>query len=82
MEEKPLREMDAQEFANEVKKMRKNEIFHAFSIGLMAGVIIYSIAMNTWGLVTLIPLFFIYRLTRQTERYKELKELVKERKAQ
>jgi hypothetical protein len=37
----------------------------AFFIGFFAGIIIYSVAANTWGLVTLIPLFFIYALLKR-----------------
>ncbi len=81
MSEKPLKELTPEELNEEIKQMRRNEIFHAFSIGLMGGVIIYSVIQNTWVLVTLTPLFFIYKLIRQSDRYKELKQLIKDRNA-
>lgn len=62
------------------KAMKRSEVLHALVIGLMAGVVIYSVIMNSWGLVTLIPLFFISRLLRQSDEYKALKSVLAERK--
>ncbi len=46
----------------------------------MIGVVVFSIVKNTWGLLTLIPLFFIYKLTSYPNNNEELKRLLKERK--
>lgn len=79
MKQKELSELTDQELLDEAKKMRSSAIIHALAIGFMVGVIIYSVAKNSWGLVTLIPLFFIYRLTRKSNRHEALKEILKER---
>jgi F0F1-type ATP synthase assembly protein I len=79
MEQKELSELTDQELLDEAKKMKSTGIIHALLIGIMFGIIIYSVVKNTWGLVTLIPLFFIYKLTSTSNNYKELKKLLKER---
>ena len=37
----------------------------ALFIGFLVGVLVYSAAKNTWGLVTLIPLYLLYRLLKK-----------------
>jgi len=59
--------------------MKLASLTNALVVGFMVGVVVYSIWKNTWGLVTLIPLFFIYKLTRNSGNNKELKKLLKER---
>jgi hypothetical protein len=80
MKQKELSELTDQELLDEAKKMKASSITHAFVIGLMVGVVVYSVVKNTWGFLTLIPLFFIYKLTRNSGRNEELKRLLKERK--
>jgi len=79
MKQKELSELTDQELLDEAKKMKSSSIIQAFMIGFMVAVVVYSIAKNTWGLVTLIPLFFIYKLTRDSSHHKALKKLLKER---
>jgi hypothetical protein len=79
MKQKELSELTDQELLDEAKKMRSSSIAHAFVIGLMIGIVVFSVAKNTWGLFTLIPLFFIYKLTRNPNNNEELKRLLKER---
>jgi len=80
MKQKELSELTDQELLDEAKKMKSSSIIQAFVIGFMIGVIVYSIVKNTWGLLTLIPLFYIYKLTQNSNNSKELKALLKERK--
>ncbi|MEM7574627.1 MAG: FUSC family protein [Bacteroidota bacterium] len=68
------------ELREKAKIMKRSEILHALVIGLMAGVVIYSVVANSWGFFTLIPLFFISRLLRQSDEYKALKSVLAERK--
>jgi len=79
MKQKELSELTDQELLDEAKKMKSSSIVHALVIGIMVGVVAYSIIKNTWGLLTLIPLFFIYKLTRNSNKNKELNKLLKER---
>jgi len=46
-------------------KKQSNKILNAILIGFLIGILIYSAAKNTWGLVTLIPLFLIYTLLKK-----------------
>ena len=79
MNDKALSELTDQELLAEAKKMKWSAIARAFVIGFMIGVVLYSLFKNTWGLLTLIPLFFIYRLTRNSKNYWEVQRLLKER---
>ncbi len=36
----------------------------ALFIGFLAGIVIYSAVVNSWGLLTLIPLYLIYRMVK------------------
>ncbi|HMO40317.1 MAG TPA: FUSC family protein [Saprospiraceae bacterium] len=82
MSEKELSELTDQDLLEETKKMKSSSIMHAGLIGFMAGIIIYSALKNTWGLLTLIPLFFIYRLLKKTKRNETLKKLSRGRNLQ
>lgn len=77
--QKDLSELTDQELLDKGRKMKLASIANASVVGFMFGVVVYSFWKNTWGLVTLIPLFFIYRLTRNSGNNKELKKLLKER---
>ncbi len=37
----------------------------AVFIGFLIGILVYSAAKNTWGLVTLVPLFLLYLLLKK-----------------
>ena len=80
MKQKELSEFTNQELLDEAKKMKSLSIVHAFVIGFMIGVIVFSIVKSTWGFFTLIPLFFIYKLTSKSNNKKDLKKLLEERK--
>ncbi|MFT6880566.1 MAG: cadmium resistance protein CadD (predicted permease) [Arcticibacterium sp.] len=63
--------------------MKSISIINAFLIGFLVGIIIYSVAKNTWGLLTLIPLFFIYKMVNNPKKKKnntDLEKLLEERK--
>jgi len=79
MNKNELTEMTDEELLLEAKKQKKSEFLSALVIGFMMGVIIFSVAKNTLGLCTLIPLYFIYRLIKNPKKSKALEELLKER---
>jgi uncharacterized ion transporter superfamily protein YfcC len=79
MTEKELSELTDQELLNTAKKMKSASIINALLIGFMFGIIVWSVAKNTWGFLTLIPLFFIYKLVNASKNDKALKRLLKER---
>jgi hypothetical protein len=79
MKQKELSELTDQELLDEAKKMRSNPIMNAVFIGFLIGIIIYSIAENSLGFFTLIPLFLIYKLLNHSKKSKALEKLLKER---
>ena len=80
MQEKKLSEFSDQELLQEAKKMKSASIINAFLIGLLIGIILYSVVKNSWGFLTLLPLFLIYKLNNKSKNdTKELENLLKER---
>jgi len=79
MTKKNLKELTDEELLEKRKELKRTKIISAVLIGFCIGIIIWSVAKNTWGFLTLIPLFFIYKLVNNSKNDKELKELLKER---
>ena len=80
MQEKKLSEFSDQELLQEAKKMKSASIINAFLIGLLIGIILYSVVKNSWGFLTLLPLFLIYKLNNKSKNdTKDLENLLKER---
>ncbi|MBN7800515.1 FUSC family protein [Algoriphagus aestuariicola] len=79
--EKELDALSDQELQAEAKKLKSFSLTNAVFIGFLAGIIFYSIAKSTWGLFTLIPLFFIYKLVNDPKnlRAKILDKVLQER---
>ncbi|HQX42724.1 MAG TPA: hypothetical protein PLO70_07460 [Chitinophagaceae bacterium] len=82
MTNKDLSEFTDEELLAEAKKMKSFSITNALFIGFLVGVVFYSIVKNSWGMLTLIPLYFIYKMVNdpKNKRTKDLEELLKERK--
>lgn len=80
--EKELSLLTDKELLDEVKKMKSFSLTNALLIGFLAGIIIYSFAKNTWGFLTLIPLFLIHKFVNDPKniRMKVLEKLLNERK--
>jgi F0F1-type ATP synthase assembly protein I len=73
-------ELSNEELLKESKKMKSTAIINATLIGLFIGVLIYSIAVNKFGFLTLILLFIIYKLANNSDYKKEeIDKLLKER---
>ncbi len=79
MQQNELAKLTDEELLEEAKKMKSKSIISALIIGFMIGIVVWSVAKNTVGLFTLIPLFFIYKLVNNSKKDKALKELLKER---
>lgn len=79
MNKKELSELTDQQLLDKAKKFKSTSIINALLIGLMIGIVIWSVAKSTVGLFTLIPIFFAYKLLNNSKNDKALKELLKER---
>ena len=82
MKEKELTELSDQELLEKRKKVKSTFITNAFFIGMMIGIIFYSIVENGLGIFILIPLFLAYKVTHNSKNDKVLdKALEKELKS-
>ena len=79
MDQKNLSELTDQELLVEAKKMKSASIVNATLIGVMIGIVVWSILKNTVGLFTLIPLFLAFKVFHKPKKYEELKRVLKER---
>ena len=80
MEQKNLSELTDEELLQEAKKVKSTAIINALLIGFLVGIIVYSIVKHTLGMLTLIPLYFAYKLINNSKYNKqELEDLLKER---
>jgi hypothetical protein len=81
MTNKDLTEFTDQELLDEAKKMKSFSITNALFIGFLVGIVFYSIVKNSWGMFTLIPLYFIHKMVNapKNKRSKDLEELLKDR---
>ena len=80
MKEKSLSELTDQELLQEAKKMKSTKITNAVLIGFLFGVIFYSVVKNSYGFLTLIPLYLAYKLINNSKTdTKELEAILKER---
>lgn len=78
---KKLSELSDKELLLEAKKRKSSSLMQAVLIGVLIGIIIYSLVKSSFGFFTLIPLFFAYRLIRHSNyTRKELEAVLKERK--
>ncbi|NCU03407.1 MAG: FUSC family protein [Chitinophagaceae bacterium] len=80
MKQKELSQLTDEELLAEAKKAKSTAIMNAVFIGFLIGIIVYSVVKNTWGLLTLIPLFLAYKLINNSKQNsKDLEALLKER---
>lgn len=80
MEEKKLSDLTDQELLQEAKKMKSASLINALLIGFLIGIIFYSVVKHSLGFLTLIPLYFAYKLANSSKyNNKELENILKER---
>lgn len=79
MKQEELTEFTDQELLDESKKVKPSPIANAVFIGFMLGVIFYSVTKNSWGFLTLIPLFLAYIALKDSKKNEELEKLLIER---
>jgi len=80
MNQKELSQLTDKELSEIAKKNKPSPLIDAFFIGFLVGIVIYSAIANTWGLLTLIPLYFIYRFLKKPKQYEALQKELKQRK--
>ena len=79
MNRKELSELTDQELLEESKRIKPNPWLDAFLIGLLIGIIVYGVIINSMWFLAIIPLFLIYVLIKKSKKHKALEKLLKER---
>ena len=78
---KELTELTDQELLQEARKAKTAAVINAVLIGFLFGIVFYSVMKNSWGFLTLIPLFLAYKLINNSNyKKKELEDILRERK--
>lgn len=71
-----LSDAELLEFA---KQNKPSPLVDAFIIGFLVGILIFSAAVNGWGLVMLIPLFLIRQFLKKPKRHEAMISELKKR---
>ena len=79
MNQNELSQLSDKELLEVAKNNKPAPIIDAFFIGFLVGIIIYSTAANTWGFLTLIPLYLIYIFLKKPKKYEALKQELEKR---
>lgn len=74
MENKELSQMTDQELLAEAKKLKSFSITNAFLIGVLIGIVAFSLINTTFGFLMLIPLYFAHKMVNDS-RNKRIKEV-------
>ncbi len=61
-------ELSDQDSIDQKRRIKQSSLLDAFFIGFLVGIIIFSVIASTWGLLTLIPLYLIYRLLKKSKK--------------
>ena len=79
MNQEDLSKLTDEELLEHAKKFKPSPIMDAFFIGFLVGIIIFGIAANAMGFLTLIPLYLIYILLKKPKQLKAVKNELRER---
>ena len=79
MDQKELSKLSDKELLEVAKASKPSPLIDAFFIGFLVGIIIFSVAANTIGFLTLIPLLIIYVFLKKPKKYEAIKKELKNR---
>lgn len=74
MDAKTLSALTDEELLTVAKQNKPSPLFDALFIGFMVGVLVYSAVVNSWGMVSVVPLYLIYRFLQKPKQYVALQE--------
>lgn len=86
MDKKKLSELTDEELLTLKKGLKNTKIFNAIFIGTLFGILLFGVGASIIGkrpiglLPMLIPVFLIYRFTRNSKKHTELEKVLKKRK--
>jgi cbb3-type cytochrome oxidase subunit 3 len=70
MKDKLFLELSNEELLEESTRLKSSLMLNAFFIGFLVTIVVFSIVKQTFGLVSIIPLYFIYRLLKNNQNKK------------
>ena len=79
MTEEELAQLSDEELITLGKKMKSASIIYALGIGFLFGIILFSVINKSITVFTLIPIYFIYKATKDSKQNKLLKTELKKR---
>ncbi|KMQ67403.1 hypothetical protein ACM39_13250 [Chryseobacterium sp. FH2] len=79
MSENKFSELSDLQLLEKKKQLKSTNIINALIIGVLIGVVIYSIIKNGFGFVTFLPLLFVYFVIKNQNESKELEKEIKSR---
>ena len=79
MKEKELSKLTDQEVLKMPKKIKSSSVINALCIGFLIGIVIFSVANNSLGFLTFIPLYIAYLLIKNSKRNRVIKQEMKAR---
>ncbi len=79
MNQKEISQLTDKQLLEMAKQNKPSPLIDAFFIGFLVGILVYTAAVNTWGIVTLIPLYLIYRLLKKPKQFEALQNELKKR---
>ena len=79
MNQEELSQLTDEELLEVAKNNKPSPMIDAFLIGFLVGIVLFSVFSNTWGFLTLIPLFIIYLFLKKPKKYAALKKELKKR---
>lgn len=82
MNKEELSQLSDEALLEEFGRIKPSPIFDAFFIGFLIGIIVFSVAVSSWGFLTLIPLFLVYLFLKKAKRHEALKREIEERNLQ
>lgn len=82
MNREELSQLTDEELLEVAKNNKPSPLLDAFFIGFLAGIVIFSVAANTWGILTVIPLYIIYRMLKKPKQHEALQQELKDRNLQ
>ncbi len=73
-----LSQLSDEELLEMDKNNKPSPLIDAFFIGFLFGIVVYSVIINSWGFITILPLYLIYMLLKKPKKYEALRhEIVK-----
>lgn len=72
MKQSEIAKMTDAELGENLKHSKPSPLIDAFFIGFLVGILIYSAVVNSWGLVSLVPLLLVRAFLKKPKTYAAL----------